>query len=194
MNEENVRKTTMMKMWEKKLKEKKHKYAQYGDIDEKNKSLQSCNFMRCPQPYSNWFHPPQSDMQFLLQDCHALRDPAPSTGWFFDRIDQACRINTYPFSCLQLFKATKCSILQTLLTSLHAPCHALKLTVLQLNAANARTYQKAPPIGRATKSQKRHDFDNWVFLWQSKRDPAQSVTCAARIFFSGRGQELKVLA
>ena len=116
--DENVRK--------KYLKKEKHKYVQYGDIDEKNKSLQSCNFMRCPRPYSNWFHPPQSGMQFLLQDCHALRDPAPSTGWFFHRIDQACRINTYPCSCLQLFKATKCSILQTLLTSLHAPCHALR--------------------------------------------------------------------
>ena len=41
--------------------------------------------------------------------------------------------------------ATKCSILQTILTSLHAPCHILRITVLQLNAANATTYQKLPP-------------------------------------------------
>ena len=33
----------------------------------------------------------------------------------------------------------------------------------QWNAANATTYQKAPPIGRATKPHKRRDFDNWVY-------------------------------
>ena len=62
------------------------------------------------------------------------------------------------------WSATKCSILKPILTSLHAPCHILTLIVLQLNAANATTYQKAPPIGMATKSQKRHDFNNWVYF------------------------------
>ena len=61
------------------------------------------------------------------------------------------------------WSATKRSLLQTILTSLHAPCHVLTLSVLQLNAANATTYQKAPPKGEDTKSQKRHDFDNWVY-------------------------------
>ena len=110
----------------------------------------------------------------LPTKCSLLQTPltslyAPSS--VFVCLGQLCGFSLFkPVSQ----SATKCSILQTLLTSLHAPCDVLRLTVLQLNAANATTYQKAPPIGRATKSQKRHDFDNWVYLVQTTSNKAQS--------------------
>ena len=53
--------------------------------------------------------------------------------------------------------------MRSIVTSLHAPCQILTLSVLHLNAANATTYQKAPPKGEDTKLQKRHDFHNWVY-------------------------------
>ena len=88
-------------------------------------------------------------------------------------------------SVCQNESATKRSLLQTILTSLHAPCHILTLSVLQLNAANATTYQKAPPKGEDTKSQKRHDFNNWVYSPQ-KNLSFQGATLSKPSFFGIR--------
>ena len=51
-----------------------------------------------------------------------------------------------------------------------------QVTSQQLNAANATTYQKAPPKGEDTKSQERHDFDNWVYSLEAHSPRVQFFT------------------